>query len=361
MNTTSRILTIAAALVCTAWWAPVQAQDRGQWVTGPDGQRYYQPALTRVQLPTRQTALQTARKSPADPTAKSDPRVTLVGHRQYSSTPRPTQPLQQLSETRQVGDRIEAAAYVRPLGNTKNEPSREAAPSLAPPLNAAAGEESSSESPSDKVVGDTNSEQAPTLTIPELGDLPRVTADQTLDEGRKLLAEATSQPSTQATAGPSASRIVSTWLPDSEAAPTQWAQTETRLPTTSSPGAMEAPAQISPSTLPQTTAWQGVQAADTVPRLPADSVVPPARTVQPQTMQPPGAFVPPTSAPLAPPMIVRQAPVCNPVTAAPYAPAPVAALPGARPGMTVRRGLLGQPVIHMPGQPLRNIMRFVTP
>jgi hypothetical protein len=44
--------------------------------------------------------------------------------------------------------------------------------------------------------------------------------------------------------------------------------------------------------------------------------------------------------------------VCSP---APCAPAPLPC------GMTVRRGLLGQPVVHVRGQPIRNALRFLTP
>ncbi len=38
-----------------------------------------------------------------------------------------------------------------------------------------------------------------------------------------------------------------------------------------------------------------------------------------------------------------------------YAPAPVAC------GPQIRRGLLGQPVVYVPGQPLRNALRFLAP
>jgi hypothetical protein len=46
--------------------------------------------------------------------------------------------------------------------------------------------------------------------------------------------------------------------------------------------------------------------------------------------------------------------VYAPVT---YAPAPVACGPQA----CIRRGLLGQPVVYVPGQPVRNALRFLTP
>ncbi len=44
--------------------------------------------------------------------------------------------------------------------------------------------------------------------------------------------------------------------------------------------------------------------------------------------------------------------VCAPVT---YAPAPVAC------GPQIRRGLIGQPVVYVPGQPIRNALRFLSP
>lgn len=354
MTTTSRLelatTTIIAIMLCCS---AANAADSGKWVLGPDGQRYYQPATTDIQLPVRR---QTAMKSPQQ---SDGAQVTLVGHQSApgaSQTRRPVQPLQQLSETRQVGDRIEAAAYVRPLGQQSAEQEKVEAAETAdekPNLNAATGgvwaEQPASEATSRLADVDSN---APTLTIPEFSELPL--AEQPIDDaaivaGSELLAEA---------AEPSASRIISTWLPESEATPTQWTPTQVES-TTAVP---EAPPLIMAPTLPQTTAWQGVEAADLAPRLPADSVIPssPApRVIQPmqpgviQPMQP--AIV---QAPAAGPVVVRQAPTCAPPA---YAAVPAVAAQGVRPGMTVRRGLLGQPVIHLPGQPVRNFLRFVTP
>jgi hypothetical protein len=66
-------------------------------------------------------------------------------------------------------------------------------------------------------------------------------------------------------------------------------------------------------------------------------------------------------------------PCCNPcatsyVSASPqvaysapigYAPAPAPAAYG--PQVGIRRGLLGQPTVYVPGQPIRNLFRFLTP
>ena len=182
---------------------------------------------------------------------------------------------------------------------------------------------------------------------------PPSESDPELELGRQLLSGDVVESS--------ASRIVSTWLPEST--PSSAAGWSTGP--TSAPEAVTIPP--SPPTMTetmtsQTTAWQGVEAADMAPRLPADSVVAPA-PIQPSIAAPPSAVLAPTYE--SAPVIVRQAPACEPVVApvavTPYVPAPVATLPGARPGMSVRRGLVGQPVIHMPGQPVRNFLRFVTP
>ncbi len=50
--------------------------------------------------------------------------------------------------------------------------------------------------------------------------------------------------------------------------------------------------------------------------------------------------------------------VYSPVT---YAPAPAPAPVACGPQAYIRRGLLGQPTVFVPGQPIRNLFRFLTP
>lgn len=68
--------------------------------------------------------------------------------------------------------------------------------------------------------------------------------------------------------------------------------------------------------------------------------------------------LPPT---LGPPACCPQAVSAAPVVAAPVGYRPLVALRPLPPTYAVGRGILGQPKVYVPGQPLRNFVRYLSP
>ncbi|MCA9176856.1 MAG: hypothetical protein KDB14_20350 [Planctomycetales bacterium] len=287
--------------------------DDGGWTTvSGDTRRYYTPPMTQVTI--------------------------------YQQRRQPSKGLEQVSETQVRGDKIQAAAFVRSYDVDSSQDAKPANQALPKGVlgrdTMLAG--ASFELPRDAQAYSTT----PTTVVAQPAD----DAELSLTPPRLELPPApplspVSPASDPALAADPALDAAHSILSPSAIAPTNWNGVEPE----------------------RTVLWQGVP-ADQRPRLPAapagslsvPGVAAPllgATTTYPA----PGIVSVPGAAAGLPNCDVSGLPYTGVAAApavAPYCARPVAA-PAA--GMTVRRGLVGQPVLHVQGQPVRNFLRFVTP